>query len=149
MIKLFCHWYENRLQIDLQNHQELSELLYHLLISLFPQFPCFPDLCSPLFYHSWSFYLFKARVPLFSLYEIALLIVLTTLTALSKTLESDIPNLFFLDLAFLEVNLNLLLQHGHRTSSFCNESINIPQTEHGLCPIAKRNLPDGFFAAYL
>ena len=86
---------------------------------------------------------------MFSPYEIALLIVLTTLTALSKTLESDIANLFFLDLAFLEVNLNLLLQHGQRASPFCSESTNMPQTEHGLCPTAKRNLPDGFFAAYL
>ena len=57
-------------------------------------------------------------------------------------------NLFFRDFAFLEFNLNLLLQHGQRTP-IDNESTNIPQTEQGLCPTANLYPPNGFFAANL
>jgi len=57
-------------------------------------------------------------------------------------------NLFFRDFAFLELSLNLLLQHGQRIP-FNNESTKIPHTEHGLCPTANLNPPNGFFAANL
>ncbi len=57
-------------------------------------------------------------------------------------------NLFFRDLAFLDVSRNLLLQQGQRIPND-NESTNIPHTEHGLCPTANLNPPVGFFAANL
>ena len=57
-------------------------------------------------------------------------------------------NLFFRDLAFLEFNRSLLLQHGQRIPED-SESTNIPHTEQGLCPTANLNPPNGFFAANL
>jgi hypothetical protein len=57
-------------------------------------------------------------------------------------------NLFFRDFAFREFNRNLLLQQGQRIPED-NESTNIPQTEHGLCPTANLYPPNGFFAANL
>jgi hypothetical protein len=58
-------------------------------------------------------------------------------------------SLFFLDLAFREVILNLLLQHGQRFKEFRFTSMKIPQMEHGLWPDANLNPSRDFFAANL
>jgi hypothetical protein len=58
-------------------------------------------------------------------------------------------SLFFLDLAFLEIILNLLLQHGQRCKGYEFTSMKTPHTEHGLCPATNLNPPDGLFAANL
>jgi len=74
------------------------------------------------------------------------------ITSLSFPNKSDlykILNLFFLDLAFLEFNLSLLLQHGQRCTGNKLMSTNIPQIEHGLCPATNLYPPVGRFAAYL
>jgi hypothetical protein len=58
-------------------------------------------------------------------------------------------SLFFLDLAFLELILNLLLQHGQRCKGYEFTSMKTPHIEHGLCPATNLNPPDGLFAANL
>lgn len=70
------------------------------------------------------------------------------LLAFSSICDGGRLNLFFRDFAFLEFNLSLLLQHGHRIP-IDNESTNIPHIEQGLCPTANLYPPNGFFAANL